>query len=403
MKVITRELFIEALKEAFLKFNPKSLYRNPVMFVLLVTFLITLIGGFLPDIFLMEQPDAYHWIVCFILFITILFANFAESIAEGRGKAEAKHLRSKKKEMNARLLTDAGEKIVRSEELKSGDIVIVSQGEVIPNDGEIIEGTALVDESAITGESAPVTKESGGDFTSVTGGTTVVSDTLKIKITANEGDSFLDKMIALVEGAARHKTPNELALSTILTSLTLIFLIVMVTLVPLAEYLNLKLSLISIIALFICLIPTTIGALLSAIGIAGMDRVTRFNVIAKSGKAVEACGDVDIMILDKTGTITYGNRMAHAFIPLKVDDADQIYEAIYFSSFDDETPEGRSIIQYLQDYNDKKYSITDYEEIPFTAQTRMSGIKTHDTFFVKGAVDAIIKKLRHIISKYLKI
>lgn len=392
MKVITRELFIEALKEAFLKFNPKSLYRNPVMFVLLVTFLITLIGGFLPDIFLMEQPDAYHWIVCFILFITILFANFAESIAEGRGKAEAKHLRSKKKEMNARLLTDAGEKIVHSEELKSGDIVIVSQGEVIPNDGEIIEGTALVDESAITGESAPVTKESGGDFTSVTGGTTVVSDTLKIKITAREGDSFLDKMIALVEGAARQKTPNELALSTILTSLTLIFLIVMVTLVPLAQYLNFKLSLISIIALFVCLIPTTIGALLSSIGIAGMDRVTRFNVIAKSGKAVEACGDVDIMILDKTGTITYGNRMAHAFIPLKVDDVDQLYEAIYFSSFNDETPEGRSIIQFVQKHNDKKYSITDYEEIPFTAQTRMSGIRTYDTFFVKGAVDAIIKK-----------
>lgn len=392
MKVITRELFIEALKEAFLKFNPKSLYRNPVMFVLLVTFLITLIGGFLPDIFLMEQPDVYHWIVCFILFITILFANFAESIAEGRGKAEAKHLRSKKKEMNARLLTDAGEKIVHSEELKSGDIVIVSQGEVIPNDGEIIEGTALVDESAITGESAPVTKESGGDFTSVTGGTTIVSDTLKIKITAREGDSFLDKMIALVEGAARQKTPNELALSTILTSLTLIFLIVMVTLVPLAQYLNFKLSLISIIALFVCLIPTTIGALLSSIGIAGMDRVTRFNVIAKSGKAVEACGDVDIMILDKTGTVTYGNRMAHAFIPLKVDDVDQLYEAIYFSSFNDETPEGRSIIQFVQKHNDKKYSITDYEEIPFTAQTRMSGIRTYDTFFVKGAVDAIIKK-----------
>ncbi|UTH00284.1 potassium-transporting ATPase subunit KdpB [Macrococcoides canis] len=392
MKVISRDLLFDALKDALLKFNPKSLYRNPVMFVLLVTFLVTLIGGFIPQLFSMEQPDAYHWSVCVILFFTILFANFAESIAEGRGKAEAKHLRSKKKEMKARLITPSGEKIVSSDTLKSGDIVIVSQGEVIPNDGEIIEGTALVDESAITGESAPVTKESGGDFTSVTGGTTVVSDTLKIKITATAGESFLDKMIALVEGAARQKTPNELALSTILTSLTLIFLIVMITLVPLAEYLDLKLSIISIIALFVCLIPTTIGALLSAIGIAGMDRVTRFNVIAKSGKAVEACGDVDIMILDKTGTITYGNRMAHAFIPLKADDEALLNEAIYYSSFNDETPEGRSIIQFLNKNSNKKCTICGYEEIPFTAQTRMSGIKKEDTFYVKGAVDAIIKK-----------
>lgn len=395
MKVISRALVLYALKDAFLKFNPKSLYKNPVMFILLITFIVTLAGGVFPNLFNMDHANAYHWTVCFILFITILFANFAESIAEGRGKAEAKHLRNKKKEMTARLVTTSGERIVNSDELNCGDIVLVKQGEIIPNDGEIIEGTALVDESAITGESAPVTKESGGDFSSVTGGTTVVSDTLKIKITAESGTSFLDKMIALVEGASRQKTPNELALSTILTSLTLIFLIVMITLVPLSEYLSLHLSITSIIALFICLIPTTIGALLSAIGIAGMDRVTRFNVIAKSGKAVEACGDVDIMILDKTGTITYGNRMAHQFIPLNEADHLRLDEAIYLSSFRDETPEGRSIIQLLTaNYNGDQ--VADYEVIPFTAETRMSGIKIDHAFYVKGAVDAIIKKAKSL-------
>ena len=282
------------------------------MFVVEIGFLFTLILTVFPTLFGgSEEYRVYNGVVTVVLFVTVLFANFAESVAEGRGKAQAASLKKTKQDTKARLLLANGEeKVINASELKKGDIVLVKTGEVIPNDGEIIEGVASVDESAITGESAPVTREAGGDFSSVTGGTTVVSDWLKIKIVAEPGQSFLDKMIALVEGASRQKSPNEIALNTLLIVLTLIFLIVIVSLYPFAQYLGVQMPISWLIALMVCLIPTTIGGLLSAIGIAGMDRVTRFNVIAMSGKAVEACGDVDTMILDKTGTITYGNRLA---------------------------------------------------------------------------------------------
>ena len=391
-----QEQIKSAIWQALAKLNPAKMIKNPVMFVVLVTFFITVTGGLFPSLFSMQQADSYHWIVAAVLFITILFANFAESIAEGRGKAEANALRSKKKEMSAHLLREGGEVKVSAAELNKGDIVVVRQGETIPCDGEIIEGIAMVDESAITGESAPVAKESGGDFSSVIGGTTVTSDQLKIKVTATAGESFLDKMIALVEGASRQKTPNELALSTLLTSLTLIFLIVIVTLMPLANHLHFNLSTTSLIALFICLIPTTIGGLLSAIGIAGMDRVTRFNVIAKSGKAVEACGDVDMMILDKTGTITFGNRMAHAFYPVSGITQEQLTEQAVLSSYDDETPEGRSIVTFGEKRGYKSPDLTAYTSIPFTAETRISGIEENNNIHIKGAADAIIKRAQKL-------
>ena len=312
-KLVTPDIFRQAVIGSFTKLNPLYMMKNPVMFVVEIGFFITLLLSIFPglfgDISNGSNLRVYNIIVCVVLFITVLFANFAESVAEGRGKAQAASLKKTQKDTQARvLLPDGTEKMVMSSELKKGDIVMVSAGEIIPGDGEVIEGIASVDESAITGESAPVVRESGGDFCSVTGGTTVVSDWLKIKITSEPGNSFLDRMIALVEGASRKKTPNEIALSTLLVSLTIIFLIVIVTLYPIGIYSGVQLQTSTLIALCVCLIPTTIGGLLSAIGIAGMDRVTRFNVIAMSGKAVEACGDVDTMILDKTGTITYGNR-----------------------------------------------------------------------------------------------
>ena len=319
-KFITPEILRGAVKGAFVKLNPRYMMRNPVMFVVEIGCFITLLLSFFPGLF--GDVDAgslriYDIIVCVILFITVLFANFAEAVAEGRGKAQAASLKKTQKDTQAHLLHEDGtQTIVSSSELKKGDVVLVSAGEIIPNDGEVIEGIASVDESAITGESAPVVREAGGDFSSVTGGTTVVSDWLKVRITSDPGDSFLDRMIALVEGASRKKTPNEIALNTLLVSLTVIFLIVIVTLYPIALYSGVQLQTSTLIALMVCLIPTTIGGLLSAIGIAGMDRVTRFNVIALSGKAVEACGDVDTMILDKTGTITYGNRLAADFFPV---------------------------------------------------------------------------------------
>ena len=295
----------------------------------------------------------YNIIVCAVLFITILFANFAESVAEGRGKAQAASLRKTQKDTKARVIEkDGTEKEVLSNQLKKGDIVLVNAGEVIPGDGEVIEGIASVDESAITGESAPVVRESGGDFCSVTGGTTVVSDWLKIRITSDPGNSFLDKMISLVEGASRKKTPNEIALNTLLVSLTIIFLIVIVTLYPIGIYSGVQLQTSTLIALCVCLIPTTIGGLLSAIGIAGMDRVTRFNVIAMSGKAVEACGDVDTMILDKTGTITYGNRLAADFIAVDGIDRNDLIRCAALASLQDETPEGKSTLELAKKLGD---------------------------------------------------
>lgn len=395
-KFITKDILKTSIIGAFQKLNPKYMMKNPVMFVVEVGFVISLIMTFFPTIFGDDSGlRIYNGIVTVILFITILFANFAESVAEGRGKAQADSLKKTKKDtMATLLLKDGTEKLINASELKKGDIVIVRTNEVIPNDGEVIEGVASVDESAITGESALVTREAGGDFSSVTGGTTVVSDWLKIKITSEPGESFLDKMISLVEGASRQKTPNEIALNTLLVSLTIIFLIVVVTLYCFSDYSGVKIPMATMIALLVCLIPTTIGGLLSAIGIAGMDRVTRFNVIAMSGKAVEACGDVDTMILDKTGTITYGNRLAADFREVKGKSKEDLIDYSVMTSLCDATPEGKSVVELGKRLGTKiKDEVKDQMEfVEFTAQTKMSGVNLKDgTRIRKGAYDAIKK------------
>ena len=394
-KLITPEIFRQAIICSFTKLNPVYMMKNPVMFVVEVGCFITLLLSFFPGLFgdISDGTNlrVYNIIVCAVLFITVLFANFAESVAEGRGKAQAASLKKTQKDTNARLLMEDGtEKTVLSSELKKGDIVMVSAGEIIPGDGEVIEGIASVDESAITGESAPVVRESGGDFCSVTGGTTIVSDWLKIRITSDAGNSFLDRMIALVEGASRKKTPNEIALNTLLVSLTIIFMIVIVTLYPIGIYSGVQLQTSTLIALAVCLIPTTIGGLLSAIGIAGMDRVTRFNVIAMSGKAVEACGDVDTMILDKTGTITYGNRLAADFFPVGGANRSDLIRCAALTSLHDETPEGKSTLELARRLGDNSEETAGSEFIEFTAQTRMSGVDLPDgTKVRKGAAEAI--------------
>ena len=393
-KFITQDILKSSVIGSFQKLDPRYMVKNPVMFVVEIGFFITLILTVFPTLFGgSENYRIYNGIVTAVLFVTVLFANFAESVAEGRGKAQAASLKKTKKDTKARiLLADGEEKMINASELKKGDVVLVKMDEVIPNDGEVIEGIASVDESAITGESAPVTRESGGDFSSVTGGTTVVSDWLKIRIVAEPGKSFLDKMIALVEGASRQKTPNEIALNTLLIVLTLIFLIVVVTLYPFAHYLGADIPISWAIALMVCLIPTTIGGLLSAIGIAGMDRVTRFNVIAMSGKAVEACGDVDTMILDKTGTITFGNRLAADFYPVAgVEKEDLIYYSV-LSSLLAGTPEGKSTVELGEKMGcrvDRKL-LGEMEFVEFTAQTKMSGADLKDgTIIRKGAGEAI--------------
>ena len=392
-KLITPEIFRQAAAGSFRKLDPRYMLKNPVMFVVEIGFFITLILSVFPDLFGNggENLRAYNCIVCAILFVTVLFANFAESVAEGRGKAQAATLKKTQKDTKARLLLpDGSEKEVLSSELKKGDIVMVLAGEIIPGDGEVIEGIASVDESAITGESAPVVRESGGDFCSVTGGTTIVSDWLKIRITSDPGHSFLDKMIALVEGASRKKTPNEIALNTLLVSLTIIFLIVIVTLYPIGVYIGVELPASTLIALTVCLIPTTIGGLLSAIGIAGMDRVTRFNVIAMSGKAVEACGDVDTMILDKTGTITYGNRLAADFFPAGGAKRSDLVRCAALTSLRDGTPEGKSTLELARRMGENCEEGEGWEFIEFTAQSRMSGVDLPDgTRIRKGASEAI--------------
>ena len=393
-KLITPEILRQAVVGSFAKLNPRYMMKNPVMFVVEVGCLITLILSFFPMAFgdaAASNLRTYNIIVTVILFVTVLFANFAESIAEGRGKAQAASLKKTQKETNARLLKEDGsEEIVLSSQLKKGDIVMVSAGEIIPGDGEVIEGIASVDESAITGESAPVVRESGGDFCSVTGGTTIVSDWLKIRITSDPGNSFLDRMIALVEGASRKKTPNEIALNTLLVSLTIIFMIVIVTLYPIGVYSGVQLQTSTLIALAVCLIPTTIGGLLSAIGIAGMDRVTRFNVIAMSGKAVEACGDVDTMILDKTGTITYGNRLAADFFPVGGVNRGDLVRCAALTSLHDETPEGKSTLELARRMGDNSVEEEGSTFIEFTAQTRMSGVDLpNGTKIRKGAAEAI--------------
>lgn len=409
-KTITKEIVVEAIKNAFIKFNPRYMMKNPVMFVVEIGCMVTVILSIFPNVFgeKGEGLRSYNIIVSIILFVTVLFANFAEAVAEGRGKAQASSLKKTQKDTKARIIyPDGREKMVHASELKKDDRVLVRSGETIPNDGEVVEGIASVDESAITGESAPVVKECGGDFASVTGGTTVISDWLKIRITSLPGESFLDKMIALVEGASRQKTPNEIALNTLLVSLTIIFLIVIVTLYPLAHYCGVEIPISTLIALTVCLIPTTIGGLLSAIGIAGMDRVTRFNVIAMSGKAVEACGDVDTMMLDKTGTITFGNRLAAQFIPVgSVSEKELIHYALACSLADD-TPEGKSIVtlgkKLMPEFVEQEFATGVFT--PFTAQTRMSGINLGEgTLVRKGAYDAIqehVKRQGGIIPKDL--
>ncbi|WP_195270101.1 potassium-transporting ATPase subunit KdpB [Eubacterium sp. 1001713B170207_170306_E7] len=401
-KFITSDILKDALIGSVKKLNPAYMIKNPVMFVVEIGFFISLVLTIFPTLFGdigdISHLRLYNGIVAVILLITVLFANFAESVAEGRGRAQAESLKKTKKDTQARVIkADGSEETLSSNELKKGDVVLVKAGEMIPNDGEVIEGIASVDESAITGESAPVVREAGGDFASVTGGTTVVSDWLKIRITADPGESFLDKMIKLVEGASRQKTPNEIALTTLLVGLTIIFLLVIVTLYPLAGYSGVQIPISTMIALAVCLIPTTIGALLSAIGIAGMDRVTRFNVIAMSGKAVEACGDVNTMILDKTGTITYGNRLAADFIPVGTESKSDLTDYAVMCSINDETPEGKSTVELGKELNTK--GVTEEAKnaafIEFSAQTRMSGIDLPDgTTIRKGASDAIIERVK---------
>ncbi|KJD45912.1 potassium-transporting ATPase subunit KdpB [Paenibacillus terrae] len=389
---LNKDIVSQAIKQSFIKLDPRIMVRNPIMFVVEVGFIITLFLVFMPGAFGGNVATGFNLTVALILLFTVLFANFAEALAEGRGKAQADSLKKSKKEITANKVNGSTVKQVPSTDLRKGDVVIVAQGEMIPGDGEVIEGLASVDESAITGESAPVIKEAGGDFSSVTGGTKVISDRIKVRITSDPGESFLDRMISLVEGAKRQKTPNEIALNTVLVSLTIIFLIVVITLPFFANYLNIRLEIPVLIALLVCLIPTTIGGLLSAIGIAGMDRVTQFNVLAMSGKAVEASGDINTIILDKTGTITFGNRMASEFIPVGNHSLQDVAAWAALSSVQDETPEGRSVLELLKKQNlSFQESIADGAKfIEFKAETRMSGIDLPDGRQIrKGAVDAV--------------
>ncbi|WP_144483130.1 potassium-transporting ATPase subunit KdpB [Bacillus pumilus] len=394
-KAVSKNVVFQASIDAFKKLNPLVMIKNPVMFVVEVGTLMTLILSFNPNIFGESNiGHGYNIAVFLVLLFTVLFANFAEALAEGRGKAQADTLRKTKAETLAKVRQkDGSYQELPSTSLHKGDIVRVDTGDIIPSDGEIIEGLASIDESAITGESAPVIKEAGGDFSSVTGGTKVVSDFVIVKIQADPGESFLDRMISLVEGASRQKTPNEIALTTLLTVLTLIFLVVIMTLVPIADYLKVKLEVTTLIVLLVCLIPTTIGGLLSAIGIAGMNRVTKFNVLAMSGKAVEAAGDIDTMILDKTGTITFGNRMASEFVPVDNVSKEDVTLAALKASVQDETPEGRSIVELSNKLGvnwNEDYSHA--EIVKFTAETRMSGLNLKNgTVIRKGAVDSIKK------------
>jgi len=381
-----------AVRDSFVKLDPRVLYKNPVMFVVAIGSVLTT-GFVIRD--LVGRPATPLWFSIAItlwLWFTVIFANFAEAVAEGRGKAQADTLRKMRQETVARKLVEGKDapEVIPASELRKGDLVVIEANQLIPGDGEIVEGIASVDESAITGESAPVIRESGGDRSSVTGGTKVLSDRIVVRIGADPGESFLDKMIALVEGAARQKTPNEIALHILLVGLTIVFLIATVTLVPIGIYSGVHLTTSVIVALLVCLIPTTIGGLLSAIGIAGMDRLMRKNVIAMSGRAVEAAGDVDVLLLDKTGTITHGNRMASELLPLAGVRIEDLADAAMLSSLADETPEGRSIISLVRD----KYGIPPREVpaatfVKFTAQTRMSGVDLEARQIRKGAVDAV--------------
>ncbi|TQS01196.1 potassium-transporting ATPase subunit KdpB [Paenibacillus ottowii] len=391
-RMLDRSILKQAVKDSFIKLNPMIMMKNPVMFVVEIGTLVVLLMLLLPGYFGAGNEMGFNLAVFIILLFTLLFANFAEALAEGRGKAQAASLKKSKQDSQANKLVGNEIQVVSSTALRKGDVVIVSQGEMIPSDGEVIEGLASVDESAITGESAPVIKESGGDFCSVTGGTRVVSDRIKVRITTEPGETFIDKMISLVEGAQRQKTPNEIALNTLLISLTIIFLIVVVTLAPIARHFKIDLPVPVLISLLVCLIPTTIGGLLSAIGIAGMDRVTQFNVLAMSGKAVEASGDINTMILDKTGTITFGNRMASEFVVVDGIEKAELAKWAAMSSLKDETPEGRSVLELMRK---QEYTLDDSLAaggafIEFKAETRMSGLDLADGRRVrKGAVDSV--------------
>ncbi|GHH33888.1 potassium-transporting ATPase subunit KdpB [Lentzea cavernae] len=366
-----------AFPEALKKLHPRHQLRSPVMFVVWA-------GSLLVTVFAVAEPSVFTVAVALWLWFTVLFANLAEAVAEGRGKAQAESLRRTKKDAVARMLDG---RTVAGTELKIGDLVVVEAGEVIPGDGDVVEGIATVDESAITGESAPVIRESGGDRCAVTGGTTVLSDRIVVRITTKPGESFVDRMIALVEGAERQKTPNEIALTILLSTLTIIFLLAVVALQPFAIYSGGEQSVVVLTALLVCLIPTTIGALLSAIGIAGMDRLVQRNVLATSGKAVEAAGDIDTLLLDKTGTITWGNRRATEFIPVGPTSHETLVAAARLASLADDTPEGRSILELAGGEPASEHEKTG-EFVPFTAQTRMSGIDLGDRSIRKGAASA---------------
>jgi K+-transporting ATPase ATPase B chain len=394
-----------ALLDAIIKLKPQTMMRNPVMFVVEV-------GSVITSVLVIRERMAGHsgfgfnLQITLWLWFTVLFANFAEAMAEGRGKAQADTLRRAKSESMAhRLLPNGTTETVPGTGLRAGDIVVVSAGELIPGDGEVIEGVASVDESAITGESAPVIRESGGDRSAVTGGTRVLSDQIKVRITSNPGETFLDRMIALVEGAERQKTPNEIALNILLAGLTIVFLLAVVTLQPLAIYSDAPQSVFVLVSLLVCLIPTTIGGLLSAIGIAGMDRLVQHNVLAMSGRAVEAAGDVDTLLLDKTGTITLGNRQASEFIGAPGISNDQLADAAQLSSLPDETPEGRSIVVLAKEkygLRGRELAELHAEFVPFTAQTRMSGVNLNGREVRKGAADAIEKYVQANNGSYPK-
>ncbi len=378
------KLLWRSLPDAFRKLDPRQMWRNPVMFVVEI-------GSVLTTILFVRDPSLFAGLITVWLWLTVVFANLAEAVAEGRGKAQAAALRATRTEtMARRLLPDGREEEVPGTLLAPGDRVVVEAGQVIPGDGEVVEGVASVDESAITGESAPVIRESGGDRSAVTGGTKVLSDRIVVEITSRPGETFIDRMIALVEGAERQKTPNEIALNILLASLTIVFLLATVTLQPMAIYSGARQAIIVLVALLVCLIPTTIGALLSAIGIAGMDRLVQRNVLAMSGRAVEAAGDVNTLLLDKTGTITLGNRQAAEFLPAPGVTVERLADAAQITSLADETPEGRSIVVLAKDrYGLRGRDLEGAEFVPFTAQTRMSGVDLDGRSLRKGAADSI--------------
>ena len=408
-----QKMVMRAIKDSFIKLTPKTQAKNPVMLLVFISAILTTILWILSLFAIADAPSGYTFAIAIILWLTLLFANFAEAIAEGRGKAQADSLRAAKKDTAAHKIASPNQKehitIVASSLLKKGDIIIVKAGEQIPADGEVLEGAASVDESAITGESAPVIRESGGDRSAVTGGTTVISDWLVIEVTSEPGQSFLDKMIAMVEGAARKKTPNEIALQIFLIALSIIFILVTVSLYTFSGFsadqagIDNPTSITTLVALLVCLAPTTIGALLSAIGIAGMSRLNQANVLAMSGRAIEAAGDVDILMLDKTGTITLGNRKATQFIPIPGVSEEELADAAQLSSLADETPEGRSIVVLAKErfgirgrsLNDKNMSF-----IPFSATTRMSGVDYDGNEIRKGAADAIKQYLEKDHANY---